>query len=67
MALQINPNNEDIHTLTPAEAKAFFDGAVHEQLGISGEEFLRRRDEFKNSPYYDSIMFLLPLVENVQE
>jgi hypothetical protein len=67
MAVVINPNNEDIHQLSAEEARAFFDTTVQEQLGVSAEEFLKRRYEFKDNPHFDSIMFLLPLVENVQE
>ena len=66
MAAVINPNNEDIHKLTPEEARAFFEAAVQEQLGVSTEEFLRRRENFTSNPHFDSIMFLLPLIENVQ-
>jgi hypothetical protein len=67
MAVVINPNNEDIRQLSAEEGRAFFDAAVQEQLGITGQEFLKRRNEFKNNPHFDSIMFLLPLVENVPE
>jgi hypothetical protein len=67
MAVVINPNNEDIHELSAEEAKAFFEAAVQEQLGVSSEEFLRRRDDFRNDPHFDAVMFLLPLVENVQD
>jgi hypothetical protein len=67
MAVVINPNNEDIHQLSPDEARAFFETAVQEQLGVTAEEFLKRRGEFKTNPHFDSIMFLVPLVENVQE
>ncbi len=53
--------------LTAEQAREYFDAAVREQLGVSAEEFLRRREDFKTDPHYDYIMFLLPLVENVQE
>jgi hypothetical protein len=67
MAVVINPNNEDIHQLSPDEAREFFESAVQEQLGVTTAEFLKRREEFKDNPHFDSIMFLLPLIENVQK
>ncbi len=67
MAVVVNPNNEDIHHLTEEEGRAFFEAAVQEQLGVTAEEFLKRREEFRNNPHFDAVMFLLPLVENVQE
>lgn len=67
MATVINPKNKDVHQLTKEEAKAFFESAVQEQLGVNAEEFLKHRDDFRNNPHFDAVMFLLPLVENVQE
>ncbi len=67
MAVVINPNNEEAHQLSADEAKAFFAAAVQEQLGVTVDEFLRRRNDFRNDPHFDAVMFLLPLVENVQE
>lgn len=66
MALAFNPK-EEAHQLTKEEAWAFFDESVQERLSISGREFLARREEFKNSPHYDSLMFILPLVQDVEE
>lgn len=67
MATVINPKSRDVHQLSPEEAKAFFEAAVQEQLGVKAEEFLKHRDDFRNNPHFDAVMFLLPLVENVQE
>lgn len=33
-----------IHTLTPAEARALFDRQARKLMGMSGDEFLRRYD-----------------------
>jgi len=67
VALVINPKQEDAYELSKEEAWAFFSAAVHERLGISAEEFLKRRDEFKCNPHYESLVFLLPLAENVSK
>lgn len=66
VALAKNPNNEP-RILTPEEAREYFDGAVREGLGITTEEFLARREEFRDNPNFDFIMFLLPLVEECPE
>ncbi len=67
MSVVINPKNEEAHQLTKEEAWAFFDKCVRERLGISAEEFLKRREEFKSNPHYDSLMIILPLAENVSK
>jgi len=67
VALAINSQQEDGHQLSQAEARAFFDAAVRERLNISAEEFLKRREEFKCNPHYESLMFMLPLAEHVTE
>lgn len=67
MSLAINPKNEESHQLTKQEAWLFFDTAVRERLGVSSEEFLKRPEEFKNSPHYQPLMIMLPLAENVSK
>lgn len=67
MVFELKNNGDNFSMLTAEQAREYFDAAVREQLGISAEEFLKRREDFKADPHYDSIMFLLPLVENVQE
>jgi len=49
--------------LTPEEGRAFFDARVREEMGISGEEFLRRLDagefnEVLDDPDYPYLMYL---------
>jgi hypothetical protein len=65
MATVVDPRHDENYQLTPKEAWAFFDATVRERLNISSEEFLRRKEEFKNNPHYESLLFLLPLTENV--
>jgi len=64
MATVINPKEEETHTLSNDEAWAFFEAAVKERLGITAKEFLQNREGFKDNPHFDSLIFLLPLVEN---
>jgi hypothetical protein len=44
MAVQSKPTSMPIDWLDAAEGRAFFDQQAHAQLGISGDEFLRRWD-----------------------
>ena len=67
MAVVINPQHEEAHQLTKEEAWAFFDKAVQERLGISAKEFLKRRDEFKCNPHFNSLIIMLPLAENASK
>lgn len=67
MSLAINPKNEETHQLTKEEAWVFFDRAVQERLGITAQEFLKRHEDFKCNPHYDSLMIMLPLAENVSK
>ncbi len=67
MVAVLKNNDENNCKLTAEQAREYFEATVREQLGVSAEEFLRRREEFKTNPHFDSIMFLLPLVENAQK
>jgi hypothetical protein len=44
MALTAKPGSTPIRWLNDEEGRAFFDEQARAQLGISGEEFLRRWD-----------------------
>jgi hypothetical protein len=49
--------------LTPEEGRAFFDARVREEMGIGGEEFLRRLDagefnEILDDPDYPYLIYL---------
>jgi hypothetical protein len=50
----INDDLEDLPGLTDEEAHAFFDEHARKELGISGEEFLRRWDAGEYRPVPDT-------------
>jgi hypothetical protein len=59
-----------IHFATPEEGRALFDYQARKQLGISGEEFLRRWDRGEYQPVPDTpegwkvgrLVMLMPFV-----
>jgi len=67
MSFVINPKNEGTHRLSEEEAFVFFDACVRERLGISAEEFLKRHEEFKDNPHYDSLIAIAPLAKDVSQ
>lgn len=57
-------DREHVRYLTDDEGKHLFDEAVRREMGISGEEFLRRWDagEWRDDPDHEPIMGLLFLM-----
>ena len=57
-----------VEMLTPEEAREAFDRIARRELGMSGEEFLRRwdagefRDDPEERPGLEEVVMLLPLV-----
>lgn len=52
------PNSDEIagvRILTPEEGRAFFDRRARSELGISGEEFLKRWDAGEYRPIPDTV------------
>lgn len=62
---QTRPKNGTLHVASAQEARAIFDRAARRELGISGEEFLRKWEagEFKDPDRPDvmRVAMLLPL------
>lgn len=64
MSIVTNPSGEQVHQLSEAEALAYFTAVVREAFGVSVDEFLTDREKFKSSPHYESVCFLIPLVDD---
>lgn len=60
---KVFPNNSEEKIMSAKEAKEFFEQAVRERLNVSAEEFLKNTEAFKSNPNYDSLMFLVPLID----
>ncbi len=60
---KVLPNNSEEKIMSAKEAKEFFEQAVRERLNVSAEEFLKNTEAFKSNPNYDSLMFLVPLID----
>lgn len=64
---RFNTQHDENRQFPDKEAMSFFESAVQERLHISAEEFLRRRNEFKNNPHYETLMFMAPLAEHAED
>ncbi len=67
MSIVINPSGEQVHQLSEAEALAYFTAVVGEAFGVSVDEFLNDREKFRSSPHYESVCFLITLVDGSVE
>lgn len=67
MATVVNPSKEELHKLSNEEAAAYFDQMVRQFFNVSGEEFLKNRKKYENSPHFASVEFLIALVDDSEE